>query len=296
MTPTEYLEAVLREQTLVPGGPELKELQKQHDNVERILEKKFEDSPPTIYKGGSRAKQTMIREAYDLDLPTYFGQDDTSAGETLEEIFNNVAVALEDDYYVERRRSALRLKSKDSIDDTHIDVVPGRFFDDDSGAAWIYQHQAEKCRLKTNLHTHIVHIRDSGFRQVIRLAKLWNLRENVGMKTFVLELLAVKLLDEEKDMSLPAQFQYLLEQFRDNADNLTVVDPANENNDLTPALDAVRSKLSYAADATLQRLEQDGWGAVFGEVENEEERKQAAARVKAAVPAEQQYQPWSREQ
>lgn len=296
MTATEYLQAVLREQTLAPGGPELTELQEQHDNVERILRQKFKDSPPTIYKGGSRAKQTMIKEAYDLDLPTYFGPDDTSAGETLEEIFNNVATALEDEYYVERRRSALRLKSKDSIDDTHIDVVPGRFFDDKSGDAWIYQHLAEKRRLKTNLKTHIVHIRDSGRRAVIRLAKLWNLREGVGMKTFVLELLAVKLLEDKENATLPAQFQYLLEQFRDDADNLTVVDPANQNNDLTPALDAVRSRLSYAARATLQRLEKDGWSAVFGEVENEDERKQAAARVVAATPAAQQYQPWSSDQ
>ena len=295
MTANEYLEAVLRDQTLAPGGPELKELQQQHDNVERILQKKFKDSPPTIYKGGSRAKHTMIKEAYDLDLPTYFGPDDTSAGDTLKEIFGNVATALEDQYYVERRRSALRLKSKNSIDDTHIDVVPGRFFDGKSGDAWIFQHQAEKSRLKTNLKTHIVHIRDSGLRPVIRLAKLWNIRETVRMKTFVLELLTVHLLNKKKNETLPAQFQYLLEQFRDDAENLTVVDPANPNNDLSGALDAVRWNLERAAGATLKRIEQEGWTAVFGPVGSQEDRKQAAARAAATVPVAQQYQPWSSE-
>src|SRR5688572_8310044 len=67
--------------------PELTELEREHASVTRILEEKYADSPPTIYKGGSRAKQTMIKEAYDRDLPTYFGPDNTSAGASLEDIF-----------------------------------------------------------------------------------------------------------------------------------------------------------------------------------------------------------------
>src|SRR5262245_45218534 len=132
MTDDEYLDAVLREQTLVPGGPELTELQRQRENVERIINEKLGHAKPTIRWGGSKAKGTMNLESYDLDLPTYFAHDETGAGETLEEIYNNVADAMSDDYYVERRRSALRLRRKESDryqEDTHIDLVPGRFFD-----------------------------------------------------------------------------------------------------------------------------------------------------------------------
>ena len=156
MTDNEYLDAVLREQTLVPGGAELTELERQRKNVVAILDKKVGNARPTVRKGGSLAKGTMNLEVYDLDLPTYFAYDEDGAGETLEEIYNTVADAMSEDYFVERRRSALRLRNNDGKVDTHIDLVPGRFFDASEGDAWIYQNNADKCRLKTNLDVHIV--------------------------------------------------------------------------------------------------------------------------------------------
>lgn len=296
MTDDEYLDAVLREQTLVPGGPELTELQGQRENVERIIKEKLGHAKPTIRWGGSKAKGTMNLESYDLDLPTYFAHDETGAGETLEEIYSNVSDAMNNDYYVERRRSALRLRRKESDryqEDTHIDLVPGRFFDESEGDAWIYQNNGDKCRLKTNLEVHIEHIRDSGVRPAIRLGKLWNVREEVGLKTFVLELLIVDLLKEKKSSTLSEQFRHVLEQFRDEADDLSVVDPANSNNDLTPALDAVRSRLTTAAGNTLRRVDKGGWEAVFGPVK-ENDKAGAVATLKASVPPTSQYRPWCR--
>ena len=55
------------------------------------------------------AKGTMNREAYDLDIICYFAHDDTSAGKTLEEIYNNVSEALKGNYIVEPKGSAVRL-------------------------------------------------------------------------------------------------------------------------------------------------------------------------------------------
>lgn len=290
MTDNEYLEAVLRDQRLVPAGPELTELERQRKNVMAVLDKKLTDAKPTVRKGGSLAKGTMNREVYDLDLPTYFAHDDDGAGETLEEIYNTVAGAMSDDYFVERRRSALRLREKEGELDTHIDLVPGRFFDDSETDAWIYQNGADKCRLKTNLDVHVDHIRDSGVIPTIRLAKLWNVREGVGMKTFVLELLVVDLLKQKKSASLTTQLRHLLAQLRDHADSLSVTDPANGNNDLSPALVAVKSRLITAARDTLARIDRDGWQGVFGPVA-EPDKRAAAIRVAATVPTAQQYRP-----
>ena len=290
MTDNEYLEAILRDQTLVPGGPELTELERQRKNVMAVLAKKLTDAKPTVRKGGSLAKGTMNVEVYDLDLPTYFAHDDDGAGETLEEIYKTVADAMSADYIVERRRSALRLREKDGDADTHIDLVPGRFFDETESDAWIYQNNADKCRLKTNLDVHIDHIRDSGVVPAIRLAKLWNVREGVGLKTFVLELLVVDLLKQRKGTSPTTQLLYVLDQFRDAADSLSVTDPANGNNDLTPALAAVKARLIIAARETLARIDKLGWQAVFGPVA-ETDKRAAAIRVAATVPAAQQYRP-----
>ena len=288
MTDNEYLDAVLRDQTLVPGGHELTELERQREKVVAILATKLPIAQPR--NGGSWAKGTMNLEIYDLDLPTYFPHDDDDAGETLEEIYDAVADAMSEDYFVERRRSALRLRDKDGQADTHIDLVPGRFFDAAEGDAWIYQNNADKCRLKTNLDVHIAHIRDSGVRPAIRLMKLWNVRESVGMKTFVLELLVVDLLKARKSSSLTSQLRYVLEQFRDHAESLTVTDPANGNNDLTPALAHVKPRLMLAAKQTLAKVEKDGWQSIFGPMKVEDKRA-AAIRVAAAVPAAVQYRP-----
>lgn len=293
MTNNEYLQAVLSDQTLPPGGSELADLQRYRQEVESCIRNHFQDSDPTIRYGGSKAKGTMIRESYDLDLPTHFGHDDDGAGETLEEIFNNVADALADDYSVERRRSALRLHSKDRTTDTHIDVVPGRFFDGDSGDVWIYQNQAEKCRLKTNLDTHISHIRDSGLRPAIRLAKLWNVRESIGMKTFVLELSVINVLKSKCGDDLTSQFKGLLEEFRDRARSISVIDPANENNDLSPAFAAVLPRLESAARTTIERIEFGGWESVFGSVSNNRTSERIASAVGSVAPGS-QHRPWGR--
>lgn len=290
MTDNEYLEAVLLDQTLVPGGPELTELEKQRRNVDGVLSRELGHANPTVRKGGSLAKGTMNREVYDLDLPTYFAHDEDGAGETLQDIYNTVARALSKDYFVERRRSALRLRGKDAHQDTHIDLVPGRYFDTTKADAWIYQNSAEKCRLKTNLDAHIEHIRDSGVRPAIRLSKLWNVREGVRMKTFVLELLVVDLLKQRQPSALTSQLRWVFEQFRDHADALSVVDPANGNNDLTPALTAVKQGLVLAAANALRKIETEGWQAVFGPVESVD-RGSAAIRIASAVPAASQYRP-----
>jgi hypothetical protein len=292
MTDSQYLEAVLRDQMLVPGGPELTDLERQRKNVLAVLDRKLTNSKPTVRKGGSWVKGTMNREVYDLDLPTYFAHDDNGAGETLEEIYNTVANVMADDYVVERRRSALRLRERNGQGDTHIDLVPGRFFDGSATDAWIYQNGADKCRLKTNLDVHVDHIRDSGVVPAIRLAKLWNVREGVKMKTFVLELLVIDELKHRKSLSLPSQLRHVLEQFRDRADSLSVTDPANANNDLTPALTAVKPRLVTAARATLAKIDRYGWQSVFGAV-GENDKRSAAIRVAAAVPAANQYRPHS---
>ena len=94
MTDKEYLEAVLKNQDLKDDSPELRDLQKERANVEKLLRAGFPDCSPTIRYGGSKAKNTIIKENYDLDIASYFPHDDTSAGETLKAIYDNTEKAL----------------------------------------------------------------------------------------------------------------------------------------------------------------------------------------------------------
>jgi tRNA nucleotidyltransferase (CCA-adding enzyme) len=266
MSDDNYLKKVLEAQTLKEDGDELTALRKHRDEVEQLLRKKYGPTP-TIRYGGSMAKGTMIKESYDLDVICYFPRDDTSAGDTLKDIFESVCASLQKKYIVEPKTSALRLMDCDSKKlnpDFHIDVVPGRYVDEEKEEVNIHQSSGDKDWLKTNLRVHIEHIRDSGVIDALRLLKLWRMRNRIPIKQFVLDLLVVKLLKAKKSASLTKQITHVLQEFRDHSDDLSVEDPANPNrNDLTGLLDAARSGLSSIASSTLGTLERSGWEAVF---------------------------------
>jgi hypothetical protein len=298
MTTNDYLAKVLASQTLADDSTELKTLQQHRAEVEKLLRDHFDDCSPTIRYGGSKAKDTMIKESYDLDIVCYFPHEDTGAGETLEDIYNNTRKALEVTYIVEPKASTLRVKDREpsaGAADLHIDVVPGRFTDDSKTDVFLYRSSGEKKRLKTNLDTHIKHVKDSGVTEAIRLLKLWKARNGVAVKTFVLELLAIKLLKGKSGSALATQLEHVWKEFRDNAATLAVEDPANPSgNDLSELLnDAVRTELSTVARRTLKLIDDSGWEAVFGGVEDGSDREKREGLRRAAAAVVTPTKPWS---
>jgi hypothetical protein len=297
MTENDYLAGVLESQTLSVDGPELNALQRHRDRARNIILDYFSSCSPTIREGGSKAKRTMIRESYDLDIPCYFKHDDTTAGETLEEIYGNTFKALESYYWIEKKPSALRLKDRDPRNlqyDFHIDVVPGRFMDDTNTDTFLYQFAGDKKYLKTNLDVHIKHVRDSGVTEAIRLMKLWRVRNGLRVKTFGLELLTIKLLEGKKTGSLANQLRHVWAQIRDHADNLSVEDPANPTgNDLKELLDSnTRSELSGVAHVTLATLDGPGWQSVFGSIDKASREEMSGLLKQAARNVVMPSKPW----
>ena len=269
MDADKYLKEVLEAQTLAEDSDEIKALQKRRAEVEKLLRAEFKDSNPRIRYAGSKSKGTMIAESYDLDLTCYFANDDTSAGESLKDIYNNVKKALEKKYKVSPKNTALRLLGLDQDvhgQDFHIDIVPGRFTDADEKDVFLHQEDAQKERLKTNLDVHVSHVKDSGYTDAIRLLKLWRERNDANIKTFVLELLIIDILSAKSLTRFSSQLTYVWEQFRDKSDQLTVKDPANpEGNDLSKLLtNEVRNTLKRVATDTLETIDKQGWEAVFG--------------------------------
>ena len=274
MTDNEYLKKILELQTLDSDGKEMEELRSRRDDAESLLRKKF-GSGPSIRYGGSKAKGTMVKEAYDLDVICYFDNDDTSAGETLQEIYESVADVFEDDYLIERKPSAIRLKSRNFgnwAEDYHTDIGPGRFVDDDRDDVFLYRSSGEKGRQKTNLDVHISHVKTSGVRDAIRLIKLWRKRNYLSIRHFVLELLTIDLLKEKKNLSLTDQLIHFWTEVRDNIEEMTVEDPANPfGNDLSELFNAtIKFELSGMARTTLELIENEGWKKVFGELPEDE--------------------------
>lgn len=280
MTADEYLSEVLASQALGDDSDELNALQTHRADVEKLIRDNFKNTALTIRYAGSKAKGTMNKESYDLDIVSYVASGDSTAGETLENIYENHKKALGKKYIVEPKGSALRIKGCDPVNlgvDFHIDVVPGRFTDDTKTDAYLYQSGGDKTRIKTNLDIHLDHVRNSGVIDAIRIAKLWRVRNGLPIRTFVLELAVIKLLKDQKKKSLSAQMEHFWTELRDNSANLCIEDPANPNgNDLSKCLDDnLKSQLASVATRTLEQIKSSGWEAVFGNVQKQEK----AARI-----------------
>lgn len=294
MTPNDYLSQILKSQQLKSDGDDLAALQSARADVEDALRAGFPDCAPSIRYGGSKAKGTMILDDYDLDVICYFPHDDTSAGGSLEDIYNNVRSCFEKDYAIHPRTTALRLHDKDG-GDFHIDVVPGRFTDTTKTDAYLHQNGGSKKFLKTNIQTHIDHVSKSGCTDIIQLMKLWRLRNGVSIRTFPMELLVIEVLKDTKAQGLEGRLTELLLEVRDNIDDYSIEDPGNPTgNDLSELLnDTVRASLSAGAWSTLQTVETSGWEAVFGAVETTAKVHKVAALSAAAVHAPSPTRPWS---
>ncbi len=294
MTDNEYLLSVLSAQDLGDDSAEMRALQKQRADVETILRAEFAATAPTIRYGGSKAKGTLIRESYDLDLVCYFPADETGAGDSLRDIYQNVARALAKSYYVERKTSSVRLKSNDiQRTDFHIDVVPGRYTDGTRGDCFLFQNGVDKERLKTNLQVHVDFIRGAGVTSALRLLKLWRVRHGIQLKNFIWELLCIELLKPVKARSLGDQVTHVLRSLSGTPAVVGVKDPANpEGNDLMPMLWAAWPTVTAAATRTMQIVSTSGWSAAFGQVATSSGDR--SARVAAAVSAVREpTRPWS---
>jgi len=290
MSANTYLADILASQALADDSAEVKALQEHRADVEKLLRDEFKDSSLTIRYAGSKPKGTMNRESYDLDIISYSASGDTTAGETLQDIYENTQKALAKKYLVEQKGSALRLKSCDPENlgvDFHIDVVPGRFTDDTKTDAYLYQSTGDKKRLKTNLDVHLEHVKESGVIDPIRLAKLWKVRNGLPIRTFVLELAVIKTLKDKKKAGISDQMEHFWKELRDNSSSLSVEDPANPTgNDLSKELDDnLKAQLASAAKRTLTQIDESGWEAVYGEAEKKEKAEKVQLLRRAASVA-----------
>lgn len=296
MSGNNYLKDLLASQRLDENSAEWRELDEEAARIEEILRQAYPDSRLMFTHGGSRAKGTIIHEDYDLDEVAYFENDDIAPGDTLEEIYENVAAVLAKHYTVRRKRSALRLSRKDG-GDLRVDVVPGRYVDDTGTDVFIHQNEGAKERLKTNIEAHIGHVRDSGCTDVIMLVKLWRTRNAISVKTFPLELLVIEVLGGNNVGTLEDRLRRVLTAFADDIDDLHIEDPANPTgNDLAHALpDRLRRQISKVARDTLDAADEHGWEHVFGKLDSGDD---AVSRVQvlrsAAAGAAVQTRPWGK--
>ena len=296
-TDAKYLNNVLDSQVIDDDSQEMKDLRAQRDAVETLIKGAFPTAK--IRYGGSKAKGTMIKESYDLDLVCYFPHDETAAGATLKDLYKNVSKKLSEKYMIRDKTSAIRLLSAQEETKgtyTHVDVVPGRYTDSTNSDCYLYQNGGDKERLKTNLDTHISHIRDSGVTDALKLLKLWRVLNAIDVKQFAFELLGVDVLKDKKNAALSDQLQHFFETVSQAEKPITVEDPANPTgNDLMPLLTSAWPHLRSVASQTIATIENSGWETIYGETGSPDDST-AVEQLSAAIHVAKQHQPtkpWS---
>jgi hypothetical protein len=247
-----YLSSLLQGQALTDA--ELLALRTLRDTIEKQLAT-FEGQP-RFYYGGSYGKDTIIKASYDLDIVMYWPHDRTY---TLDGIFTAVGTELRKHWkIVQPKNVAWSLPFEGGF---HVDVVPGRALDATFRYANLWRSETAQ-PLQTSIKVHIDHVRKSGRRELIRLLKLWKVRRQVPVKSFVLEIMAVNGATGTSLYDLEPQLNAALAHIRDNILTGRIVDPANTNNDLAATMSAAEKLATY--QAAVAAIQARTWGEVFG--------------------------------
>lgn len=252
MTGHEYLTGVLRSQTL--GEAELAPLRAARDAVERVL-RPFYGQAARFYYGGSFAKRTMVKQNYDLDIIVYVPPSDRR---TLSDLFWGGLRAMEGNRLIVTPRTvALRLPYQSGF---HIDVVPGHAQAEDFRYATLFKNEQPPSSLQTSLKVHIESVKDAGLSEVVRLAKLWKVRNRIDVSTFPLEIATQRALAGRRRDDLATAFHTVLQWLYAEFPNARLVDPANSNN----VIDVARATRVQVADAAGRSLQATNWGQIVG--------------------------------
>ncbi len=282
-----FLMDLLKSQELTPEQEKC--LQEHKKEITDFLRKEF-GADPIIKYAGSQAKGAMNQDSYDLDIVCYFPSSDTR---TLKEIRDDVTAHLSNIYLLQHKASAeriLNLKGSSTPSSYHIDVVPGRFIEGSSDV-FLNVNDGDKERLQTNLKTHIDYIVNSGCVPIIRLLKIWRHRNNVPIKTFVLELFVIKALEGFRNKSdLQKSFEKVLEELKDNFGKVELKDPANTNNIVSRTIDSAEKALvTHIAVHSFNKIsgsdDVEDWKEIFHERDSKETSPTHRPHINKPEPA-----------
>ena len=252
MSAQQYLESILAKYNLTEG--EVTNLKARRANIENALRTVMGPKIETIYYSGSYAKGTAIRLGFDLDICLYFKPD--SFG-TLREMYSAVLEVLKS-----QRLNFTPQTVSIHIDlgGTGIDVVPARSLGDGKGNANLYVMNRDTSLL-TNIPVHKEYISKSKARPTIKLMKVWRDLHSIHFKSFALELLVIKALENTSpDAALDHQFMTALRFATEQTKQVRLIDPANSNNvvsDLIPENDKANLQSQSAASITKKT-----WGEI----------------------------------
>lgn len=252
MTGHQYLQTVLKGQEM--RREDIALLQSLRAKIEGKLRGTF-GSAPRFYYGGSYGKKTMIRESNDLDIVMYFPSSETRA---CKELYRRVHESLLNSMYIVKPKNvALRLPYDGGF---HIDVVPGKAQDSSFLYATLYLSETGSTR-QTSLKTHIDSLKNQNIREIVKLMKLWRIRNSLDWSSFALEQTVLRALAGSRSLHDYGESVWLILSFLESQQILSIrlEDPANTNNEIAMAIPL---RVALQACASQSRRKKD-WSEII---------------------------------
>ncbi len=201
----------------------------------------------SVSPSGSFMKGTANLSGTDIDL---FISLSPNVRQTLKEIYELLFTKLSQNGYSPKRQNvSINVKVKGYS----VDLVPAKH----QGGYGSSDHSLYRRRggewQKTNITTHIMHVRQYKRLGESRILKLWRNQKGLDFPSFYLELTVIdalpwQLAPETLSGNIWRVFHYL----RDSFPNARVADPANTNNIISDDLTAAeKAKIKAAATVAL---------------------------------------------
>lgn len=245
MTPHAYLEDWLKNREKLDDS-EVKEYQAKRAELEEIIKSEW-GSKVSVRYSGSVAKGTAVRSSWDLDIALYF---DHETFDSLKDMYESVRDVLKKHYRIREQRVSVGLP------DLKVDVVPGRRLKDDPLSVNLYRTDTGRS-LKTSIDRHIQYISESGARDTIKLLKIWRERWGLEFKSFALELLTIRALQDFEGSGHDSRVRHVFGFIADKVTTVGLEDPANSANNVADIVPAEHKTLmKETAQWCLEILEQ----------------------------------------
>lgn len=199
-----------------------------------------------ISPSGSFAKGTANKSGTDIDLFISLSEETV---ETLKDIYDKLFNRMNEKGYSPKRQN---VSINITVNGYRVDLVPGKrqnIFSEDHS---LYRRRAATWT-KTNVATHLNHVRLAGRIGETRILKLWRDQKGLDFPSFYLELSVISALSGQYFGTVSTNVWKVFEYLRDTFSNARVADPANTNNIISHDLTAAeRGKIKAAAERALK--------------------------------------------
>ena len=256
-------------QIIKPTQVQIDQIRRYRNSIEQILKNELLKYNIRVYYAGSYAKNTAIKQDFDLDLVIRFpANPNYSTKQCYELVYQSLR---RNQWQPRRKNAAIRISNISLPGHTtleHADIVPEQqIYKSEDCMLWLNKEQKT---LKTSVHKHIEEITNLHMTDLVRLLKFWKYQHKIPYPSFILEQCIVRWAKDEtsnalKDIvtRLQAHIDYISRRIK----NLSLRDPANPSGNIITNLNNFpiehKNRVAKFASETSNYAKNQNWERFF---------------------------------